>query len=92
VTNTLAYFFVIIIDEEKKFYNVDTNRIKACVCSRRLVPIPGMSVGRIAFARNGSMAEKKTSLNESIRKDCFQNKSKFITEDQFTEHMNITTR
>ncbi len=29
--------------------------------------------------------------NNSIRKDCFQNKSKFITEDQFTEHMNITT-
>jgi hypothetical protein len=27
----------------------------------------------------------------SIRKDCFQNKSKFITKDQFTEHMNITT-
>jgi hypothetical protein len=27
-----------------------------------------------------------------IRKYCFQNKSKFITEDQFAEHMNITTR
>ncbi len=26
----------------------------------------------------------------NIRKDCFQNKSKFITEDQFTKHMNIT--
>ncbi len=26
----------------------------------------------------------------SIRKDCFQDKSKFSTEDQFTEHMNIT--
>jgi hypothetical protein len=25
-----------------------------------------------------------------IRKDCFQNKSKFITEDQFIKHMNIT--
>ncbi len=25
------------------------------------------------------------------RKDCFQNKSKFITEDHFTKHMNITT-
>ncbi len=25
-----------------------------------------------------------------IRKDCFQNKSKFITEDHFTKHMNIT--
>jgi len=24
------------------------------------------------------------------RKDCFQNKSKFITEDQFTKHKNIT--
>ncbi len=23
------------------------------------------------------------------RKDCFQNKSKFITEDQFAKHMNI---
>jgi hypothetical protein len=28
----------------------------------------------------------------SIRKDCFQNKSKFITEDPFTKHMNITIR
>ncbi len=27
----------------------------------------------------------------SIRKDCFQNKSKFITEDKFTERVNITT-
>ncbi len=27
----------------------------------------------------------------SIRKDCFQNKSKLITEDQFVQHMNITT-
>jgi hypothetical protein len=26
-----------------------------------------------------------------LRKDCFQNKSKFIIEDQFTEHTNITT-
>jgi hypothetical protein len=25
-----------------------------------------------------------------IRKDCFQNKSKFITEDYFTKHMYIT--
>ncbi len=25
-----------------------------------------------------------------IRKDCFQNKSKFITEDHFLKHMNIT--
>jgi hypothetical protein len=26
-----------------------------------------------------------------IRKDCFQNKSKFINEDHFTKHMNITS-
>ncbi len=26
----------------------------------------------------------------TIRKDCFQNKSKFITEDHLTKHMNIT--
>ncbi len=26
----------------------------------------------------------------SIRKDCFQNKSKFTTEEPFTKHMNIT--
>jgi len=32
---------------------------------------------------------KKVDLN-SMRKDCFQNKSKFITEDHFTKHMNIT--
>jgi len=25
----------------------------------------------------------------SIRKDCFQVKSKFITEDQFTKHRNV---
>jgi len=25
-----------------------------------------------------------------IRKDCFQNKSKFITDNQFTKHVNIT--
>jgi len=25
-----------------------------------------------------------------IRKDCLQNKSKFITEDHFTKYMNIT--
>jgi len=28
----------------------------------------------------------------SLRKDCFQNKSKFITENYFTKHMNITIR
>jgi hypothetical protein len=28
----------------------------------------------------------------SIRKDCFQNKSKFITDDKFPEHMDITTQ
>ncbi len=27
-----------------------------------------------------------------IRMDCFQNKSKFVTEDHFTKHMNITIR
>ncbi len=27
----------------------------------------------------------------SIRKDCFQNKSKFITEYNFVQHMNIPT-
>jgi hypothetical protein len=27
-----------------------------------------------------------------IRKDCFQNKSKFITEDYFLKHVNITIR
>ncbi len=26
----------------------------------------------------------------TTRKDCFQNKSKFISEDQFTKHLNIT--
>ncbi len=26
------------------------------------------------------------------RKDCFQSKSKFITEDHFTKHVNITIR
>jgi hypothetical protein len=26
------------------------------------------------------------------RKDCYQNKSKFITEDHFTKHMKITIR
>ncbi len=26
-----------------------------------------------------------------IRKDCFLNKSQFITEDYFTKHMNIIT-
>ncbi len=26
-----------------------------------------------------------------IRKDCFQNKSEFIIEEHFTEHMNIPT-
>ncbi len=31
------------------------------------------------------------ALFSVITKDCFQNKFKFITEDQFTEHMNITT-
>ncbi len=32
-------------------------------------------------------------MNSSfIRKDCFQNKSKFITEDHFTKHMNITIK
>jgi hypothetical protein len=32
-----------------------------------------------------------TGLNiASIRKDCFQNKSKFITEYQFTKHMRVT--
>jgi hypothetical protein len=34
---------------------------------------------------------KIVDLN-SMRKDCFQNKSKFITEDHFTKHMNITIR
>jgi hypothetical protein len=27
-----------------------------------------------------------------IRNECFQNKSKFITEDHFTKRMNITIR
>ncbi len=27
-----------------------------------------------------------------LEKTCFQNKSRFITEDQFTKHMNITIR
>ncbi len=27
----------------------------------------------------------------AIRKTCFQNKSKFIAEDYFVQHMNITT-
>jgi len=31
------------------------------------------------------------SFSSCIRKDCLQNKSKFSTEDQFTERMNITT-
>ncbi len=30
------------------------------------------------------------SDSSDMRKDCFQNKSKFITEDHFTKHMNIT--
>ncbi len=36
--------------------------------------------------------DKHTSLLQNLymRKDCFQNKSKFITEDHFTKHMNIT--
>ncbi len=29
-------------------------------------------------------------FNSYIRKDCWQNKSKFISEDHFTKHMNIT--
>ncbi len=29
---------------------------------------------------------------QGIGKVCFQNKSKFITEDQFTKHMNITIK
>jgi len=29
-------------------------------------------------------------INTAIWNDCFQNKSKFITEDHFAKHMNIT--
>jgi len=29
-------------------------------------------------------------INGFIGKDCIKNKSKFITEDHFTKHMNIT--
>jgi hypothetical protein len=31
-------------------------------------------------------------VQKCIRKDCFQNKSKFTTEDHFTKHINITIR
>ncbi len=34
----------------------------------------------------------KQTQNRIIRKDCLQNKYKFITEDHFTKHMNITIR
>ncbi len=36
--------------------------------------------------------KKAATLSETIdiRKDCYQNKSKLITEDQFTKHMSIT--
>jgi hypothetical protein len=35
-------------------------------------------------------AQTNRDFEETLRKDCFQNKSKFITEDHFTKHMNIT--
>ena len=37
----------------------------------------------------------KNSTNKeakNIRKECFQNKSKFITEEYFTKHINIKTK
>ncbi len=34
---------------------------------------------------------EKKSHNIVKEKTCFQNKSKFITEDCFVQHMNITT-
>jgi hypothetical protein len=34
----------------------------------------------------------RSITTHTIRKDCFQNKSKFITEDHFTKYMNITIR
>jgi hypothetical protein len=34
----------------------------------------------------------KTNILRAIRKDCFQNKSKFIPEGQIVKHVNITIR
>jgi hypothetical protein len=36
------------------------------------------------------ISAKIIHCKHSIRKDLFQKKSKFITEDQFAKHMNIT--
>jgi hypothetical protein len=36
------------------------------------------------------MIVSEMTVDKIIRKDCFQNKSKCITEDHFTKHMNIT--
>ncbi len=36
--------------------------------------------------------EVPTKIYKFTRKDCFQNKSKFITEDHFIKHMNVTIR
>jgi len=39
-----------------------------------------------------SEKHSKMLIYFNIRKDCFQNKSKFITEGHFTKHTNITIR
>ncbi len=43
----------------------------------------------IQFKQVGNYLQKILKV-PSIGKDCFQNKSKFITEEPFTKHMNIT--
>jgi hypothetical protein len=44
------------------------------------------------FVTTAAAQPKHVDVLTTIQKDCFQNKSKFITEDHFTKHMNIIIR
>jgi hypothetical protein len=45
--------------------------------------------GKVKQGCQGSFPFQK-SIKPTTLKNCFQNKSKFITEDQFAKHLNIT--
>jgi hypothetical protein len=55
------------------------------LCCRYFRPFFGLAAFWATFSKNWA-----NFVSNLYKKRLFQNKSKFITEDQFTKHMNIT--